>query len=119
MDCSKKGLTSNERFDSASIAEPSRAEPSRAEPSRAMPAGEHRCTGYPAPGRRGHLNPPRPVNRAPLTYWPEVFNAEFLSGRRRTTWSTVLRSIALLDGNSGMAPSYTSRDRRCAPLLVV
>ena len=40
MDCSKKGLTSNERFDSAimSRAEPSRAEPSRAEPSRAEPS---------------------------------------------------------------------------------
>ena len=40
MDFSKKGLTSNERFDSAIIsrAEPSRAEPSRAEPSRAEPS---------------------------------------------------------------------------------
>ena len=47
MDCSKKGLTSNERFDSAimSRAEPSRAEPSRAEPSRAEPSRAEPSTG--------------------------------------------------------------------------
>ena len=41
----EKGLTSNERFDSAIIsrAEPSRAEPSRAEPSRAEPSRSHDC----------------------------------------------------------------------------
>ena len=54
MDFSKKGLTSNERFDSAIIsrAEPSRAEPSRAEPSRAEPSRAE-------PSRAEPLSPPR------------------------------------------------------------
>ena len=61
MDCSKKGLTSNERVDSAIIsrAEPSRAEPSRAEPSRAEPSRAEPSRAEPSRAEPSRAEPSR------------------------------------------------------------
>ena len=79
MDCSKKGLTSNERFDSAIIAEPSRAEPSRAEPSRAEPS---RAEPLSPPRARECCCPPLPDRLPPRRGGRPSLQSASAAGRR-------------------------------------
>ena len=100
MDCSKKGLTSNERFDSVitSRAEPSRAEPSRAEPSRAEPSGAEPLS---PPRLREQRRPPSPPGRRPAA----GFRAPARRGRVRSVRALLVTLAMVLPGASNAQDS--------------
>ena len=90
MDCSKKGLTSNERFNFVIT---SRAEPSRAEPSRAEPLSPPRL--------REQRRPPSPPDRRPAA----GFRAPARRGRVRSVRALLVTLAMVLPGASNAQDS--------------